>query len=146
MIVTIDTNVLFQAFYSNRGASHEILRLVRHGEVSMAVSVPVFQEYRDVLSRAESRQALQLAPEDIETIMQFVAAVGRPTSIAYSWRPNLRDEADNMILELAVASGSDYLITQNTRDFLLDADLNNEDVRIVTPRQFVRTWRNRYGK
>lgn len=112
----------------------------------MAVSVPVFQEYRDVLSRAESRQALQLAPEDIETIMQFVAAVGRPTSIAYSWPPNLRDEADNMILELAVASGSDYLITQNTRDFLLDADLNNEDVRIVTPRQFVRTWRNRYGK
>jgi predicted nucleic acid-binding protein len=78
--------------------------------------------------------------------MQFIAAVARPTSIAYSWRPNLRNEADNMILELAAASGSDYLITRNTGDFLVDADLNNEDVRIVTPRQFLHTWRDRYGR
>lgn len=112
----------------------------------MGISVPVFQEYRDVLSRAENRQVLELGSEDIDTIMQFIAAVARPTSIAYSWRPNLRDEADNMILELAVASGSDYLITRNTRDFLVDADLDNEDVRIVTPGHFLHTWRDRYGR
>ena len=97
----------------------------------------MFGEYRDVLSRAENRQVLELGSEDIDTIMQFIAAVARP---------NLRDEADNMILGLAVASGSDYLITRNTRDFLVDADLNNEDVRIVTPGQFLHTWRDRYGR
>ena len=60
MVVTIDTNVLFQAFYSNTGASHKIVRMVRDGEIEMAISVPVFQEYRDVLSRPENRKLLDL--------------------------------------------------------------------------------------
>ena len=94
MIVTIDTNVLFQAFDSRRGASHQIIRLMRTGDITMAISVPVFQEYRDALSREDNRR-LGLDEEAIDTIMQFIAITGRPTNISYIWRPNLRDEGDN---------------------------------------------------
>ena len=145
MVVTIDTSVLFQAFHSRRGASFQILQKVRYGEITMAVSLPVFQEYRDLLSRDDVRKQLALGPEDVETLLQFIATVARPTSIRFVWRPNLRDENDNMVMELALAGGSEYLITRNTRDFLLDTDLSNEEVTVVTPAEFLIMWRNRYG-
>ena len=143
MIVTIDTNVLFQALYSKRGASHEIIRSIRDGVIVAAISMPVFQEYRDVLTREENMTQLRLDDDQVDTIMQFLATVGKPTSITYTWRPNLRDEGDNMFIELARASGSEYLITSNVRDFLLDSDLNNDDIRIVTPGTFMYEWRKR---
>lgn len=111
----------------------------------MAVSLAVFQEYRDLLSREDVRKQLALGPQDIETLLQFIATVARPTSIRYAWRPNLRDENDNMVMELALAGGSEYLITRNTRDFLLNTDLSNEEVTVVTPAEFLSIWRNRYG-
>ena len=107
----------------------------------MAISVPVFQEYRDVISRVENQSVLNLDEDDVETIMQFVATVGKPVNISYRWRPNLRDENDNMIVELARASGSAFLITRNTKDFRIDSDLRNDDLRIVTPGEFFRWWR-----
>jgi putative PIN family toxin of toxin-antitoxin system len=141
MTVTIDTNILFQAFYSSVGASHEIIRMVRFGEIEMAISVPVFQEYRDVLSRSHNKTLLGLDDADVDTIMSFVATVGRVTHISYSWRPNLRDEADNMIVELARASASRFLITRNLRDMTVGSDLKNDDIDVVTPGEFLRRWR-----
>ena len=41
--------------------------------------------------------------------------------LLYLWRPNLRDEIDNHLLELAVAAGAETIITANKRDFV-----NNE--------------------
>ena len=38
-------------------------------------------------------------------------------SVYYRWRPNLRDEADNHLIELTVACGADYLVTRNIKDF-----------------------------
>ena len=146
MVVTLDTNVLFQAFASSRGASHQIFRLVRNGELTMAISVPVFEEYYDVLSRDRNKRHLRLDEEEIGVVMDFIATVGKPTNISFAWRPNLKDESDNMIVELAVASQSQYLITRNIRDFSQDADLNNQDLRIVAPGEFLREWRQYHGR
>ena len=76
----------------------------------------------------------------------FVATVAFPVDISYLWRPNLRDEADNMVLELAIASRSNYLITSNIRDFTVDADLKNDDICIVTPGEFYWKWRATHEK
>lgn len=112
----------------------------------MALSVPVFQEYREVMSREEKKALLELGQEEIDVILEFIVALARPTDVTYRWRPNLRDEADNMFVELARASASRYLVTQNIRDFLRDADLKNDDLDIVTPADFISRWRNHYGK
>ena len=110
----------------------------------MAISVPVFQEYRDVLSRKDNQRRLGLGEESIDSVMHFIAITGRPTNISYIWRPNLRDEGDNMVVELARASGSHYLITQNVKDFTLDADMRNDDLHIVTPAEFMAVWRDKH--
>jgi putative PIN family toxin of toxin-antitoxin system len=143
---TLDTSVLFQALHGRRGASFRILQLVREAELVLAISVPVFSEYQDVLLREETQRKLGFGEGELEVILQFVATVGRPTPIEYLWRPNLRDESDNMFVELARASGSEYLITDNVRDFIEQADLRNDDIAVVTPGQFIKRWRNRHGQ
>ena len=49
-----------------------------------------------------------------------------------------------MVVELARASGSRYLITQNVKDFTLDADMRNDDLHIVTPAEFMAIWRDKH--
>lgn len=110
----------------------------------MAISVPVFQEYRDVLSRPDNMQLLGLDDAEVDAIMDFVATVGRVTHISFSWRPNLRDEADNMIIELARASGSEYLVTRNVKDMTIGSDMNNDDIEVVTPGDFLGHWRGQW--
>ena len=145
VVVTVDTNVLFQALYSSSGASNAIFRLIRAGEVRLALSVPVYGEYQDVLSRPAVRKDIGLTQSEVLAVLQFIAFVGTPVPVHFQMRPNLRDEGDNMFVELAYASGSAHLITKNTRDFMVNADLNLGQLSIVTPAEFMRMWRKDHG-
>ena len=44
MIVTVDTNVVYAALYSKRGASHQILKLVLDEKIKLALSPQVYFE------------------------------------------------------------------------------------------------------
>ena len=48
------------------------------------------------------------------------------------WRPNLPDEADNHVVELAVAGGAEAIITHDSRDFA-GAELRFPALRVLTP-------------
>jgi putative PIN family toxin of toxin-antitoxin system len=144
MMITLDSNVLFQALYSNTGAAHAIFRRIRDGEILLAISVPVYCEYQDLLGRPHIQAQLGLSRLQIQSVLRFVALIGRPFPIRFRWRPNLRDEADNMFLELALASGSHYLVTQNIRDFTVNADLRFSGFPIFTPAAFMAHWREKH--
>ncbi len=146
MRVTLDTNILYQALYSRSGASHAVLQLIRLGEIQLALSIPVFEEYREVLLRKKTRDETGLSTEEMEKVLEFIALIGVATPIDYLWRPNLRDEADNCFVELAVASGSEYLITRNIRDYTVGNELRLDSFRIVTPNEFIQEWRVYRGK
>lgn len=144
MLITLDTNVLYQALYSNLGASHAILMEIRRKQVQIALSVPVFNEYEAVLTRRKSLKDFELTKKDIDKILSFIAYIGEIVDPHYLYRPNLRDESDNMFVELAVASQSDFLITNNIRDFE-NAELKFDHLKIVTPGHFIRYWRESHG-
>jgi uncharacterized protein len=55
----------------------------------------------------------------------------------YTWRPNLRDEGDNHVFELAVAVQDATLLTWNLRDFA-SAELRFPQISIQTPAQWVK--------
>ncbi len=145
MKVVVDTSVLYQAMYSESGASHAIFKLIRTGDLKLALSIPVFEEYCDVLLRKASLLQFELEHEDIEKILDFIAFIGVKTDIRFLLRPNLRDENDNIFMELAFASDSKFIITKNIRDFTYNPELKFDEIQIVTPAEFMERWRKYYA-
>jgi len=137
----MDTNVLYQALRSNSGASYFILGLIRNRKVRLALSIPVFNEYHDVLSRKSTLKDIQLKHADVEKVLVFISHIAVPYNISFLFRPNLRDEEDNKFVELGLVSNAQALITNNTKDFHQSKDLNFDDLNIVTPAEFITKWR-----
>ena len=52
--------------------------------------------------------------------------------VYYRWRPNLRDEGDNHVLELAVAAGDAPILTYNRRDFA-GGQLRFPNIQVLAP-------------
>lgn len=139
MLVTVDTNVIFSALYSKRGASHFILQLVLDEKIELALSTQTYFEYYDVLTRKENLRKLNLAVGEIEDILDLLAILAKKHSIYFLLRPNLIDEKDNMVFECAFASNSDYLITSNIKDFK-QSELKGFNFKIITPGEFHKLW------
>ncbi|MBK8398259.1 MAG: putative toxin-antitoxin system toxin component, PIN family [Leptospiraceae bacterium] len=142
--VSIDTNVIYQALRDTSGASNFIVRLVRQRKLELALSIPVFSEYSDVLLREKSLQDLELTKKDIKDFLDYIISVASPFSISFRLRPNLSDEADNIFVELAFTSNSKFLITSNIRDYTIGNNLIFDSFKTITPTDFVRMWRKFY--
>ena len=55
--------------------------------------------------------------KEVSTIVTALCAVCEPVHARYLWSPQLRDLADEMVVEAAVNSRADALVTFNRRDF-----------------------------
>lgn len=143
MIITLDTNILFSALYSSSGASHQILKLIIDEKLQVAISTPVYFEYYDVLTRVEISKKINLTIKEIEDVLDLIALLAKKYSIYFLLRPNLSDEKDNLFVECAFASNSQFIITSNIKDFKR-AELKGFSFQIVTPGDFLKIWRKKY--
>ena len=130
--IVIDTNVLVAALLSNRGASHRLLGLVGDDRWRMNLSVPLVLEYEQTLKRVCAGEALSGA--DIDGVLHFLCANANLRLIFFLWRPLLPDPGDHFVLELAVESRADFLLTFNTKDF---AGAEQFGIRVIRPREFL---------
>lgn len=137
--VVIDTNILVSALRSEGGASREILRRALRGLYQPLFSNALWLEYEDLLGRT-ALWSDATTPEERQQVLAALAGVGRWVRIYYLWRPNLPDEADNHLIELAIAGGAKVIITHNTRD-LLHGQLLWKNLSILTPAQCLETLR-----
>ena len=62
--------------------------------------------------------------------MRYLASIAHLQDVHYLWRPFLRDPNDDMLLECAVASGSQYIVTHNVKDFKRAPEL---ELNAITP-------------
>ena len=65
-----------------------------------------------------------------------VHLVCRLIDVSYLWRPNLKDEGDNFIVELAVAGNANYIVTKNLKDFR-QSELVFDSFKVITPKQLL---------
>lgn len=117
MRLVLDTNVLVAAARSRNGASFEILRRLRRRHFISLVSVPLMLEYEAVLKRPEQRQASRRTEAMTDAFLDALTLFAEPVHLFYLWRPQLRDAADEMVLETALNGRADALITLNVKDF-----------------------------
>ena len=97
----------------------------------------LLSEYEDLLGRTELFRNSLLSARERERLFEAFLSVCEWVRIYYGWRPNLRDEADNHLLELAIAGGASSIVTHNVVDFRR-AELQFPQIRILSPREFIK--------
>lgn len=128
--IVLDTNVIVSALRSDQGASFRLLSLVGQERFEFSLSVPLVLEYED----ACNRQGGVLQPQDVGDIIDYLCQMGDRRQIFFLWRPCLKDPKDDLVLELAVEFGSDFIVTYNRKDF---SGSEKFGVRILTPKEFL---------
>jgi putative PIN family toxin of toxin-antitoxin system len=131
MKVALDTDVIIAARRSRSGASNALLRTLRAGQMEAVASVPMMLEYEAVLMRPEQRQAMGMSVQEVNALLDSLAVLLMPVIPYFLWRPRLRDPDDEMVLEAAVNSGAEAIVTFNKRDFLPEATQFN--LQVLTP-------------
>jgi putative PIN family toxin of toxin-antitoxin system len=130
--VVVDTSVVVAALRSEGGASRQVLRRCFDGDFRPLFGNALWLEYEDVVKRTDWDEST--TESERLTVVASLASVGRWVSIYFGWRPNLPDEADNHVYELAVAGAAESIITHNIRDFRRP-ELRWNKPRILTPAQ-----------
>lgn len=131
--LVIDTNVFISALRSSRGASFKLMFGVSREKFDQNVSPTLIFEYESVAKR--QAQQINLNPEQIDAILDMICAWSNKCEIYFLWRPFLKDPHDDFILELAIESNSDYIITYNKKDF---AGIEKFDLEAITPKEFLK--------
>lgn len=111
--VVLDTNVLVAGLRSRRGMAFRLLSMLGTGRFETVISVPLVFEYEDVLSR----EAIGVSASAASDVIDYLCKVSHRHEVKFLWRPFLKDPADDFVLELAVASQSEAIITHNVKDF-----------------------------
>ena len=133
MRIVIDTSVLVSAARSRQGASFALVSSLPNLRFEFALSVALYTEWQAVLTRPEHLPP-GLRVEDVLAYLRYLTSIAHLQDVYYLWRPFLRDPDDDMVLECAVASSSQYLVTHNIRDFQRIDELG---IAPITPAAFL---------
>lgn len=140
MRIVLDTNVFVSALLSGGGASRQVVRRCLDGHDIPLVGITLLSEYRDLMSRAGLWVHCKLTPEERQEVLRGLLSKCVPVETYFRWRPNLPDEGDNHIIELAVAGNASAIITHNVRDFRY-GELAFPSIEILDPAGFIRRQR-----
>jgi predicted nucleic acid-binding protein len=89
----------------------------RWGRFTLLTSVPLMIEYQAVMTRPEHLKASGSSVDDVDVLLDAVAAVIEPVRVAFLWLPVARDQNDDMVLEAPGNGQADAIVTFNIRDF-----------------------------
>ena len=90
------------------------------------------------MGREEILVKCYLEQAEIASLLAAFLSVSEWTKIYYSWRPSLKDEGDNHLIELAVAGNAKIVATNNLKDFR-SLELTFPNLSILKPEQIIRS-------
>lgn len=132
--LVMDTNILVAALLRGGGSARGVLRACLNESYQPVLGPALLAEYEDVLSRDELFAGSALSAKERNEVLDGFLNRCRWIEVFYAWRPNLPDEADNHLIELAVAAQAEAIVTRNLRD-VARGELKFPSLRILTPEQ-----------
>lgn len=135
--IVIDTNVFVGALIGQEyGANRKLLELCLKGEFKPLISYTLFSEYEDLINRPSILKSCKRSPEEIDILFDGLLSVCELVKIYYLWRPNLIDEDDNHLVELAIAGNAKIIVTNNIKDFQ-QSQLKFPQLQIKQPKEII---------
>ena len=137
MRIVVDTDVFVSALLGG-GAANGVVAECLRGRFTPLMGPALIAVYEAQLGHAGLFEASRLSQSERLELFDIFAATCRWTRVYYRWRPNLRNEGDNHVIELAVAGNAQAIVTGNTRDFTLARELRFPQLRILTPARLLK--------
>ncbi len=134
--------MLLSAFLKEGNAARYILNLCLSEYLQPIIGNSIFNEYEDIFTRDKLFLGCPLNIDERRELLDAFYSVCKWQKIHYLWRPNLHDESDNHVLEIAIAADVKFLITQNKKDFL-KAELLFPNISILNSAEFVKLWKEK---
>ncbi|MEQ1663143.1 MAG: putative toxin-antitoxin system toxin component, PIN family [Thiobacillus sp.] len=134
--VVIDTNIFVGACLG-QGSAHRVVAACLRGQCLPLMGASLFAEYEDVLGRTELFETCRLNFAERNELLDIFLANCVWTRIYFAWRPNLPDEVDNHLVELAVAGAASFIVTRNLRD-VARMELKFPELRVLSPEDFLK--------
>jgi len=72
--------------------------------------------------------------DDVADFIDSLCSMAHHHKISFVWRPTLSDVNDELVLELAVTAGCEYIVTHNVSDF---KGADRFGIQAVTPGEFL---------
>jgi putative PIN family toxin of toxin-antitoxin system len=126
--LVIDTNVLVSAAIKPAGLQRTVFLIAISKPARLYVSLPILQEYSEVLARPELEVRKGLRLQLLQLIKNHSHTVVPTRQLEAT-----TDPADNIFLECADVARADYLVTGNQKHF----PRFWKKTKVVTPREFV---------
>lgn len=136
MRVVIDTNIFLGACLGTGAANHTVAACL-HGQCIPLMGAALFSEYEEVMGRSDLFTQCRLSFKERNDLLDIFLSVCEWTRVYYIWRPNLPDEDDNHLIELAIAGGADLIVTRNLRD-VQRGELQFPQLQIISPEAFLK--------
>ncbi|NCC21829.1 MAG: putative toxin-antitoxin system toxin component, PIN family [Alphaproteobacteria bacterium] len=137
MKAVIDTNIFVGAIMKSGGIDRKVLEDCFKGEITPLMGDALYFEYESLLHREWLYENSLLSSFEREAFLDDLMSICRWVDVHYRWRPNLRDEGDNHVVELALAGGAERIVTWNRKDFR-GGDLMFDQLRIITPADYLK--------
>ncbi|MGL4880153.1 MAG: putative toxin-antitoxin system toxin component, PIN family [Waterburya sp.] len=116
--IVVDTNIFISVLIGqSESASRELVRQCLRGKYQPLMGNALFAEYQDVVNRDNITTLCPLTTDEKTNLLAAFMNVCQWVRVYYLWRPNLPDEADNHVIELAVAGNAKIIATKNIKDF-----------------------------
>ena len=131
--IVLDTSVLVAAARSRNGASYQVVSMLPTPRFDFALTIALYTEWQAVLTRPEHMPP-GVTVDAALAYLRYLASLAHLQDVHFLWRPFLHDPDDDMVLECAVASGSQYIVTHNVKDFRRVPELK---VQAITPADFL---------
>ena len=125
------------AMISAKGVNREILRACFEGKAQPVIGESLFLEYEDVLARPRLMARSPLNRAGRRKLLEAFLSVCAWVDVYFAWRPNLPDEGDNHLIELAVAGGAGFIVTNNIAD-LRGGELRFPQIQVMRPWEFMK--------
>ena len=124
----IDTNVFVSALFTSNieAATVKVLNAMLQGRIVPLYNEEIFDEYRDVLSRAK----FHFSPNKVKQYLEIIREIGVSAERIHC-NENFPDLDDAVFYEVALSKEDAYLVTGNTKHF-------PQSAIVVTPAEMMK--------